>query len=98
HARATDGNPRVLQPSRGLTYTYDRSRPVGQRVDRASIRINGAPLVPTQKYRVVSIDFIWNGGDDFSIVKSATDPVTVGTDVDVLAAYITKHSPVSPGL
>ncbi len=88
---------RILQPSRGFTYTYDTSRPVGQRVDRASIRINGAPLVPQQKYRVVSIDFIWDGGDDFSIVKSATDPVTVGTDVDVLAAYITKHSPVSPG-
>ncbi len=88
---------RVLQPSRGFTYTYDASRPLGQRVDRASIRINGAPLVPTQRYRIVSIDFIWNGGDDFTIVKSGTDPVTVGTDVDVVAAYITKHSPVRPG-
>lgn len=88
---------RILQPSRGFTYTYDASRPLGQRVDRASIRINGAPLVPAQKYGVVSIDFIWNGGDDFNIVKSGTDPVTVGTDVDVVAAYITKHSPVQPG-
>ena len=88
---------RILQPSRGFTYTYDASRPLGQRVDRASIRINGAPLVPTQRYRVVSIDFIWNGGDDFSIVKTGTDPVTVGTDVDVVAAYIMKHSPVRPG-
>lgn len=97
HARVIVGPARILQPSRGFGYTYDTSRPVGQRVDRASIRIKGAPLVPTQKYRVVSIDFIWNGGDDFSIVKSATDPVTVGTDVDVLADYITKHSPVRPG-
>ena len=88
---------RILQPSRGFTYTYDASRPLGQRVDRASIRINGAPLVPAQQYRVVSIDFIWNGGDDFNIVTSGTDPVTVGTDVDVVAAYITKHSPVQPG-
>ena len=97
HARVIVGPARILQPSRGFGYTYDSSRPVGQRVDRASIRINGAPLVPAQKYRVVSIDFIWNGGDDFSIVKSAADPVTVGTDVDVLADYITKHSPVRPG-
>ena len=97
HAREIVGPTRVLQPSRGFTYAYDRSRPVGQRIDRASIRINGAPLVPTQKYRVVSIDFIWNGGDDFEIVKSATDPVTVGTDVDVMADYVTKHSPVAPG-
>ena len=97
HGRVIAGPARFLQPSRGFTYTYDTSRPAGQRVDRASIRINGAPLVPTRKYRVVSIDFIWDGGDDFSIVKSATDPVTVGTDVDVVAAYITKHTPVSPG-
>ena len=88
---------RILQVSNGFTYAYDPSRPAGQRIDRASIRINGAPLVPTQRYRVVSSDFIWNGGDDFSTVKSGTDPVTVGTDVDVLAAYITRHSPVSPG-
>ena len=88
---------RVLQVSSGFTYTYEPSRPVGQRVDHGSIRINGAPLVPTQTYRVVSIDFIWNGGDEFSTVSLGTDPVTVGTDVDLLAAYITKHSPVSPG-
>ncbi len=99
HGEGASGGPRdrFLQPSRGFTYTYDPSRPSGQRVDRGSIRINGAPLVATENYRVVSIDFIWNGGDNFSIIKSATDPVTVGTDVDVLAAYLTRHSPVSPG-
>ena len=88
---------RVLQVSRGFTYTYNRSRPQGQRVDRASVRINGMPLVPTQKYRVASIDFLWNGGDGFDALTTATDPVTVDTDVDVLAAYIMKRSPVSPG-
>jgi 5'-nucleotidase len=88
---------RVLQVSNGFTYSYDPSRPPGQRIDRASIRISGQPLVPTKGYRVVTVDFIWNGGDDFATVKSGTDAVTVGTDVDVLAAYVTKHSPVSPG-
>jgi 5'-nucleotidase len=88
---------RVLQVSQGLTYTYSRSRPAGQRVDRESIRLNGAPIVPTRAYRVASIDFLWNGGDGFDTLKTATDPVTVDTDVDVFAVYITKHSPVSPG-
>ncbi len=91
------GRARILQPSAGFTYAYDATRPLGQRVDRASIRINGAPLVPTAKYRVVSIDFIWNGGDEFDIGPTATDPVTVGTDVDGFEAYIRTHSPVAPG-
>lgn len=92
-----DGRFRILQPSAGFTYAYDTTRPRGERVDRASIRINGAPLVPGAKYRVVSIDFIWNGGDEFGIGPSATDPVTVGTDVDAFEAFVTKHSPVAPG-
>ena len=94
---ASSGRARILQPSAGFTYAYDTTRPRGERVDRASIRINGAPLVPGAKYRVVSIDFIWNGGDEFNIGSSATDPVTVGTDVDAFEAFVTKHSPVAPG-
>ena len=88
---------RILQPSAGFTYAYDATRPLGQRVDRASIRINGAPLVPTTNYRVVSIDFVWGGGEDFTTGVSSTDPVTVSVDVEGLEAYITKHSPVAPG-
>jgi 5'-nucleotidase len=88
---------RILQVSSGFTYRYDRSRPSGQRVDRASVQINGVTVVPTQTYRVASIDFLWNGGDGFDVLTDAGDPVTVGTDVDVFAAYLTKHSPVAPG-
>ena len=88
---------RILQPSNGFTYSYDKSRPAGQRLDRASVKIHGVVVVPERIYRVASIDFIWNGGDGFDLLAAATDPVTVGGDVDVFAAYLTKHSPVAPG-
>ena len=88
---------RILQVSQGFTYTYDSSRPRGQRIDRSSIRINGVPLVPTQRYRVATTDFLWTRGDGFSALESGTDPVTVGVDVDVFADYFSRHSPVSPG-
>ena len=88
---------RILQVSQGFTYAYDTSRPRGRRIDRSSIRINGAPLVPTERYRVATTDFLWTSGDGFTGLGSGTDPVTIGVDVDVFADYFSDHSPVSPG-
>ena len=91
------GRTRILQVSRGFTYAYDRSRPRGQRIDRASVRIAGMPLVPAERYRVATIDYLWAGGDGFTALASGTDPIVVGSDVDVLADYFSRRSPVAPG-
>jgi 5'-nucleotidase len=89
---------RFLQVSRGFSYAWDSTKPAGSRVDRNSIRIDGTPLVPTAAYRIAMVDFLWNGGDDFSIAASeSSDPSAVGTDVDVFVSYLTKHSPIGPG-
>jgi 5'-nucleotidase len=81
----------------GLTYSYTRSNPPGQRVDRASVTIGGRPLVATERYRVASNDFVWNGGDAFTVALEGTEPITAGIDVDVLISYLAAHSPVAPG-
>ena len=91
------GRTRILQVSRGFTYAYDRSRPRGQRIDRASVRIAGMPLVLAERYRVATIDYLWAGGDGFTALASGTDPIVVGADVDVLADYFFRRSPVAPG-
>jgi 5'-nucleotidase len=94
------GRVRILQVSSSLTYAYDESRPRGRRVDRSSVRINGAPLNPGRRYRVATSNFLWGGGDDVSALGSGTDPVTIGIDVDVAAAYFSRRSPIradSPG-
>jgi 5'-nucleotidase len=88
---------RILQVSKGFSYEWDPTKPEGSRLNRASIRIDGKPLVPTDRYRVATIDFVWNGGDGFSVATEGTDPTGVGTDVDVFAAYLQKNSPVAPG-
>jgi 5'-nucleotidase len=87
---------RIMPVSRGLTYAYDSSRPRGQRIDRASVRINGAPLDPARRYRVVTNSFLWGGGDGIGALSRGADPVTVGVDVDVLAEYVSRHSPLAP--
>jgi 5'-nucleotidase len=88
---------RILQVSNGFTYAYDSSRPRGGRIDRSSVRINGAPLASARRYRVVTNSFLWGTGEGFNALGSGTDPITVGVDVDVFADYVSRHSPVQPG-
>ncbi len=92
-----DGRTRILQVSGGFSYAYDTRRPPGQRIDRSSVRINGARLDAARRYRVVTNSFLWATGDDLTALSRGTEPVTVGVDVDVLAGYFSKHSPVRPG-
>ena len=61
------------------------------------MRINGAPLDLNRTYRVATSNFLWGGGDDATALGSASDPVTVGVDVQVVADYFLTHSPVEPG-
>ncbi|MEQ1760764.1 MAG: bifunctional metallophosphatase/5'-nucleotidase [Vicinamibacterales bacterium] len=90
------GRATIMQVA-GLTYSFSPSRPAGQRVNRTTLRIGGQPLQPGRRYRVVSNDFVWNGGDAFSVATEGNDPVDVGADVDVLVAYLGKHPAVQPG-
>ena len=89
---------RILQVSSDLTYAYDASRPRGQRVDRTSVRIDGAPLIPDRTYRVATSNFLWGGGDDVTALGAGTDPVTVGVDVEIVAAYFSRRSPIPSDL
>lgn len=87
---------RILPVSGGVSYTYDVSRPRGQRVDRASVLINGAPLAPERRYRVATSNFLWGGGDGVSALGAGTEPVTIGVDVEIVAAYFARRSPIRP--
>jgi 5'-nucleotidase len=95
--RRITGSGRLLQFSAGFTFAYDPSRPAGQRLDRASVKINGVTIDPKKRYRIATSNFLWDGGEGNDILASATDAVTVGVDVDLFANYFAAHSPVRPG-
>ncbi len=94
--RAT-GTDMVLQVSDGFSYSYDRSKPKGSRVDAATMKLHGQTVMPKQKYRVATMDFLWDGGDNFTVFLEGTDPVSSELDVDVVSAYFGRHSPAVPG-
>jgi 5'-nucleotidase len=88
--------PKVLQVSAGFSYTYDLSRPLGDRV--SNMALGGVPIDPATTYRVGTNDFLANGGDGFTALRAGVERATApGFDIDALTAYLQAHAPVPPG-
>jgi 5'-nucleotidase len=90
------GANRILSVSSNLHYAWNPSAPVGDRIDPASITINGTPLDLGATYRVAENSFLATGGDNFTGFTAGTDLVTGPVDLDALIDYFAAHSPVAP--
>ena len=91
------GQNTILQVSHGFAYTWDASRPEGDRVDPASITLNGVALSPSANYRVTVNSFLAEGGDRFTVLREGMNRLGGDVDLDALVAYFGTHSPVPPG-
>jgi 2',3'-cyclic-nucleotide 2'-phosphodiesterase (5'-nucleotidase family) len=92
-------NRKFLQVSDGFSYRWQNAAS-GPVLDESSVAIKGAPLVKTQTYRVVSNNFLSDGGDGFTTFASATNKVVGGLDIDAFADYLeaftAAHGPWTP--
>lgn len=86
--------PTILSVSQGVTYAFDRSRPVGQRV--FDLRLNGQPMADGTTYRVAMNSFMGQGGDGLALFASAPLLVDGPVDVDALEAYVASGSGRQP--
>ena len=91
------GQIRLLQVSKGFSYSYDFTRPAGSRVTAGSVAINGVPITPTGTYRVAMNNFLATGGDGFTVFNEGTDQLGGEVDIDAAVNYFLKNSPVAPG-
>jgi 5'-nucleotidase len=89
--------PRVLQVSKGFTYTWDDRRPKGDFVPPEEIQLNGTPIQPDKSYRVTVNAFLAEGGDNFFAIKQAYDPLVGPTELAATESYFKANSPISPG-
>jgi len=88
---------RILQVSRGFSYSWDGRRAVGERVVPGSVKLNGQALDVARGYRVTVNGFIAGGGDNFVILKAGRDVRTGVMDVDALEAYVKANPTLAPG-
>ncbi|GGK14499.1 multifunctional 2',3'-cyclic-nucleotide 2'-phosphodiesterase/5'-nucleotidase/3'-nucleotidase [Deinococcus malanensis] len=87
------GQNRMLQVSKGFTYTWDNAKPKGEKV--SDIRLNGQPLDMNAKYRVALNSFLADGGDNFTTFAQGTDRLGGDLDLDAFQNFL-KASPASP--
>ena len=87
----------ILQVSAGFTYSWNPAGPVGDKVDPASIRLNGVTISPAASYRVTMNSFLADGGDGFGVFTQGTGRLGGVVDTDALESYFAAASPVSPG-
>ncbi len=83
-----------LGVSKNVSYTYDASRALGDRI--TAVRISGAPLDPAKTYRVATFSFLAAGGDNFAAFKKGVSTDTALVDRDGWEQFFAEKSPVSP--
>jgi 5'-nucleotidase len=84
----------------GLSFTYDPSLPIGSRVTSVTVKATNQPLDPAANYRVATNDFMYNGGDNYTMFKQGTNPVIYSDEVlyDVISGYFQQFSSLSTPL
>lgn len=79
----------------GMTYTFDASKPAGERV--SDVMVGGAAIDLEKTYGVVSNNYVRNGGDGYKMFRDAENAYDFGPDLaDVTAEYMAKMGPVKP--
>nr|WP_315248522.1 bifunctional metallophosphatase/5'-nucleotidase [uncultured Duganella sp.] len=87
-----DGNRGLLQISEGLSYEWDELKPEGQKIVPDSVKLNGERLDMNTTYRVVTNNFLAEGGDGFPAFKKGSNRAPTNIrDIDALTQYLVKR-------
>jgi len=81
-----DGEPTILQPSAGFTYTWHSGARRGEKVH--DMKLDGQPIKPDARYRVTVNGFIAEGGDGFVLLKDGRERTGGGDELQALIDYL----------
>lgn len=96
---------RILQPSQGVTFTWDLTAPVCRKIVTLSLStaqgtedivVEGVVRQPTRPYRVTVNSFLADGGDGFTVFKDGTSRLGGAQDLDALIAYFARFQRPHP--
>ncbi|MFE9991528.1 bifunctional metallophosphatase/5'-nucleotidase [Streptomyces sp. NPDC005381] len=89
---ANEASPKILQISKGLTYTLDLTKTGAARVVADSVELNGTAIDPAATYRVAMNSFLAGGGDGFAELGKGTNVRVGNDDLAALETYLTAGS------
>ncbi|MER7465793.1 bifunctional metallophosphatase/5'-nucleotidase [Streptomyces sp. NPDC097981] len=89
-------NPKILQVSKGFTYTLDMTKTGADRIVVDSVKLNGAAIDPAKTYRVAMNEFLAGGGDGFTVLKDYKNKLVGVPDLEAFNAYLGKSTAAAP--
>ncbi len=92
----TGVRPRLLGVSKGFSYTWDASKPMGEKVIAPSMKLNGMAMQPDLQYRVAANSFLAGGSEGLTAFRAGSDRLTSDLDIEALVSYLAAYSPVTP--
>ncbi|MDT9693272.1 bifunctional metallophosphatase/5'-nucleotidase [Streptomyces sp. P9(2023)] len=90
--------PKILQVSKGFTYTLDMTKTGADRIVTSSVKLNGDAIDPAKTYRVAMNEFLAGGGDGFPVLKEHKNKLVGASDLDLFTGYLGAHSSASAPL
>lgn len=85
-----------LAVSDEVRYVYDTSKPVGSRVDPATVTIKGKPLDLDGSYRLATNAYTMLAYDGYDALTRYTDPVRHSLDHEGFVRYLRTRKTVTP--
>jgi 5'-nucleotidase len=86
---------KMLQVSAGFSYSYTNVGGV-RTLDAGSVKLGGVAIDPAATYRIVTNNFLSDGGDNFVAFRNGTNKYFGGLDIDAFATYLPTVSPFTP--
>ena len=88
--------PRLLGVSKGFSYSWDGSKPRGERVVPGSMRLNGMLIRADLQYRVTANSFVAGGSEGYTEFREGTERQVSVLDLEALLQFLAAHSPYTP--
>ncbi|WP_405615923.1 bifunctional metallophosphatase/5'-nucleotidase [Streptomyces sp. NBC_01511] len=89
---ANAASMKILQVSKGFTYTLDTTKTGADRIVTDSVKLDGAALDPAKTYRVAMNEFLAGGGDGFPVLAEGTNKLVGASDLDLFNTYLAANS------
>ena len=87
----------ILQVSKGVEVVYDESKPIGNRIVKCNIK--GAPLDDNKTYKVLTSNFLADGGDSFLVFKKTLFYKNTGIEMlQAMIKYLKQFETYQPKL
>ena len=88
------GQNRIMLPSANVHYQWTTAG--GAHVVDGSVTFDGTPVSKAASYRIAVNNFMADGGDNYTVFRSCTQPLGGEVDLDAFARYLDAHKPVAP--